>query len=598
MDLMGSLRFTGGVLAVAAPMGSAILAALELARARASSPSRRGPSDPATAPTHRPLHLEFEPQREFRQHAGPAFEHKSMNSTPHRRLVLVMASALAACGEGGGSGGGSEESDTETATTSATGPSTDAGDATETADGTGPDSTASSGGLDDGSSDGGSSDDTGGPGSAGPDLDGDGEGDFVVGARGYDGFTGALWVYYGDGGVDASSLATADAVVAGTRVGQNLGLASAICDLDGDGIEDLLGASLDGVHVYWGGQTLDSSATADLMVEETHTVVRGLRCADVTGDGTADIVSAGADFDSWMLTVVPGSPDLRDATTLDVSTDPTVIAIAGADASLRPSLAVGDVNGDGDQDILIGVINYPSTDANPPGAGLVYFGGPGLSSGTDLDADVVQLGEQPGENMGLAITAGDLDADGVDDFAISSSTSVRVYRGSPTLSNAPMAPGLISQPQPLHADIARQYATTAHEGLSVEAAIGDLLAMAFFNDTEMVFVSLEDALSDNPRGCALSSSPVDVYGWSIRNPVDIILGPSSPTFVTSDHGPTGNDFQPAGPGAVSAWSIIEEECAPIVSDQFMALDVALAGSNGLERTEVLSDDDLWSAYLP
>ncbi|MEM6990034.1 MAG: VCBS repeat-containing protein, partial [Myxococcota bacterium] len=65
--------------------------------------------------------------------------------------------------------------------------------------------------------------------------------------------------------------------------------------MDGDEIDDLVVGSLDGLHVYWGGAQLIDGATEDLLVTSADqiTLVGGLHCADVTGDGLADIVAAG-----------------------------------------------------------------------------------------------------------------------------------------------------------------------------------------------------------------------------------------------------------------------------------------------------------------
>lgn len=538
-------------------------------------------------------------------------------------MLVATLFPLTACTDAGGSEDGPDA--TEGSTGSATdgpGPtlddSSDDGDAASSAgsssdgdrggDDTGTDGSGSEGtgaddtGTDDTGTDDTGSDDTGGPPDQdGPDIDGDGLGDFVVGARGVDSFAGALWIYYGASDSPIDSLASADVRITGANAGQNLGLASAICDVDGDGVDDLLAASLDGVHVYWGGQTLESSSTEDLLVEGSITVVRGLRCADVTGDGVNDIVSAGATFTNWMLTVVPGGMHLRDVATLDPTVEPDVVIIDGTDGTLVPQIDVGDFNGDDSSDILVGA---PQAGAPmPPGAAYIFFGGDTLASGTDADADVVMIGEEPNARLGTSLVAGDFTDDGIDDWAVAATHTIDIYLGAPALAMAmaPQVEEITSSPSPVHVDVARQIvsqgSTFGGLGTFGNAAAVDIF---FSDESSQRLAAFYDIIGADPFVCAADVSGYPPLGYSVRDPAAVGLEDEAPVAVVilTEHGATDPiTGMPDGPGAISAWDIIEDDCEPVAASPLMAIENELANAGGLERQEVVADPDLWSGYI-
>lgn len=151
---------------------------------------------------------------------------------------------------------------------------------------------------------------------------------------------------------------------------------------------------------------------------------------DVSGDGIADIIVGAPQSGSvnnlrergGEVGVVFGHLNLPSNVPFNLA-DRRFFG-ATASARLGTSVAVGDINGDGAGDIIMGA---PEADAPSNGEGAVYvFYGGGLLLPEEDDpvdlkevhADLIIWGGEPGARLGRAIAVGDFNADGVDDLAI------------------------------------------------------------------------------------------------------------------------------------------------------------------------------------
>jgi len=277
----------------------------------------------------------------------------------------------------------------------------------------------------------------------GPDLDGDGLAELVVGAprdarSQLSRHDGAVWVLPGSS-LDAEGFVSADeaalVAIVGDDEGGELGRVVRGCgDVDADGATDLaLAAPLDSSRDTLAGRVVVVTA-AQLGLRDGRTSVSllthrytgvgvgaragtGIDCAsDLDGDGAADVV-VGAPFAdgereaNGALYILSGLA-LPGAATLDVAAT-QVLRGLGAEHWLGWSVATGDLDGDGLADLVAGA----------PGAfegqGAVHvWRGTSLAAGATDFPDVRVLGLEAGDGVGRAVHVVDLDGDGFDDLLV------------------------------------------------------------------------------------------------------------------------------------------------------------------------------------
>lgn len=137
---------------------------------------------------------------------------------------------------------------------------------------------------------------------------------------------------------------------------------------------------------------------------------------DLTGDGIADLV-VGAPAESGRVYVFEGGKNL--AGTLSIDAKSTTFEGAGAD-NAGIGGAVGDIDGDGNEDLLV---TGPGIDGDSNGSGGAYvFYGPLEEARVDhpaLEPDATLRGELAFDKVGLYESEiGDVDADGYPDIII------------------------------------------------------------------------------------------------------------------------------------------------------------------------------------
>jgi hypothetical protein len=262
------------------------------------------------------------------------------------------------------------------------------------------------------------------------DVDGDGNDDLLVGAWANDeGLynAGAAYLVLGPttGTLDLSA---ADAKFVGEHVQDCAGeRVSGAGDTDGDGHADILvGASASGngpgvAYLVRGPVTgtLDLSSADGTVTDNAGEIVAWdvSDAGDVNGDGRGDLL-IGAFYYGWgidpgaayvLLGPVSGTFDLESA-------DAKLVGEAADDAAGTSVSSAGDVDGDGNGDIVVGAY-WNDEGATDAGAAYLMLG---PVTETDLSvADAKLVGEAAHDWAGNDVSgAGDVDGDGHDDLIV------------------------------------------------------------------------------------------------------------------------------------------------------------------------------------
>lgn len=204
---------------------------------------------------------------------------------------------------------------------------------------------------------------------AGGDLNGDGYVDLIVGGHTLPPYHGFVYVFWGPDFANAPDITLTSPWKPTSLPYTHFGLAVTSGDFNGDGVQDL---AVGDENFYDGSRPTNSS-------------------------GRVYVYFGGAAFDTL--------PDLI------LDTPPPQSWWFG-----RSVANVGDVNGDGYEDLGVGAPGWPY--AYPPiGKVYIYFGGPGL----DDIPDVELVGFPDEQNFGLEIGGGeDVNGDGYDDVLVAS----------------------------------------------------------------------------------------------------------------------------------------------------------------------------------
>jgi len=228
------------------------------------------------------------------------------------------------------------------------------------------------------------------------DINGDGTDDLIIGAHLADSAGGSdageTYVIYGGGSLPAAidlNSTSADLTIFGDDAGDQSGQAVAAGDINGDDIDDL---------------------------------IIGAYTADPPG-GT----QAGETYVIYGGSSLPAAIDL-DSTSADLT-------VYGDDAYGFSgfSVAAGDIDGDGIDDLIIGAVSAGPPERPNAGETYVIYGGPSLPATIDLDstsAGLTVFGDDFNVRSGNSVSAGDIDGDGTDDLIIGASAADPVGGGN------------------------------------------------------------------------------------------------------------------------------------------------------------------------
>ncbi len=304
--------------------------------------------------------------------------------------------------------------------------------------------------------------------------------DIATGAPSGDGPTndregaGEVYIFYGPFEMRTVRDAAAveyDAVFYGGAAGDALGRTLAAADFNGDGVDDLAmaaPAAAEGaghVYVMFGGRL---ALETDFASTKPDVLLGGGDAGDFSGSamdsgefdgepGAALVIGAWfADGpanerqDAGAVYVIEGEL-LTAGATIDLNEVTPVIFGAEADDRLGEALAVGDLDGDGIDELIVVATFADGPGNNRDAAGETYLIDSPQSLPLDLANDDVRLtviGTDPGDQLGHSLGVGDVNGDGQGDIWLGAVSAdgpgnQADLAGEAILITGPLAPGTV-----------------------------------------------------------------------------------------------------------------------------------------------------------
>ena len=203
----------------------------------------------------------------------------------------------------------------------------------------------------------------------------------------------------------------------------SVGATEELDDINGDGINDfaMVFPNLQKVEIYYGGQNISQSPNQTI---NTPYIPQGITSGEFTGDGTSDFLLIGSGPQGSVLDVYSGGATVTNVKTIAASDFQTLNGGTVDQPMFMGISNIGDITGDGSDDFLVGSGRAGNTSGTTEylNDAYIFHGGSTISSTPDQTIDFDPNGDYLQQNIsagGRAVSLGDLDNDGLGDFAVS-----------------------------------------------------------------------------------------------------------------------------------------------------------------------------------
>jgi hypothetical protein len=256
------------------------------------------------------------------------------------------------------------------------------------------------------------------------DVNGDGYSDIIVGADGWNSGQGRAYVFHSSGltGITITSAASASSIITGEEGG--FGGSVALGDVNGDGYAD----AVVGADGWNGGQgrayvlhssgasgitTASAASASGIITGEEGGFGGSIAVGDVNGDGYADVVVGAEGYDSGQGRAYVFHSGGSSGIGIASAASADGILTGEASSRFGGSIALGDVNGDSYADAVVGADGYNGDQGR---AYVFHSSGSGISSTSADLASRIITGEEG--RFGGSIALGDVNRDGYADAVV------------------------------------------------------------------------------------------------------------------------------------------------------------------------------------
>ncbi|MCK4255265.1 FG-GAP repeat protein [candidate division WOR-3 bacterium] len=288
-----------------------------------------------------------------------------------------------------------------------------------------------------------------------------------------------------------------------TAVGGGFGIGLASGDLNGDGYSDIVSGKqtlgeYNYIYIYYGGPTMDDQPDVVLAGEINYGYGSVVAVGDVDGDGYDDVVAGGT---SQCRVYFGGDP---------MDSIPDISIYSPPDArEYAEAVACGELNNDGYDDYIVGA--YGTN--NYVGRVYIYFGG----SEPDTIPDVILNGEE-NSNFGNPVSSGcDVNGDGHEDLFVGAGAygpwqgKAYIYYGGDPMDTIPDVEMYGTRPCDFFGEILSLVPDLENDGYD-EAAVGEPLEAT--HDTVFTYFGGEPMDEDVDLIYNPSSVP-EYFGYDI-----------------------------------------------------------------------------------